>query len=145
MDHNSNGFMVLGLNIPNKCFHFLRCGPLIDLCRGPHVRHTGKIKTIKIHKVSAGTAFTQIFSLQHFIHIAVFGLSQECTVKGWPGQKLCVTDCERLYARIIFTWCEGQLVSRACTSSTGVWICIKVFLRLNCVNWSSLFLLSWWL
>uniref|UniRef100_A0A8C8BSL2 threonine--tRNA ligase n=1 Tax=Otus sunia TaxID=257818 RepID=A0A8C8BSL2_9STRI len=32
-----------------------RCGPLIDLCRGPHVRHTGKIKTIKIHKVSAET------------------------------------------------------------------------------------------
>ncbi|XP_015418091.1 PREDICTED: threonine--tRNA ligase, cytoplasmic [Myotis davidii] len=29
-----------------------RCGPLIDLCRGPHVRHTGKIKTLKIHKVS---------------------------------------------------------------------------------------------
>lgn len=29
----------------------LRCGPLIDLCRGPHVRHTGKIKTLKIHKV----------------------------------------------------------------------------------------------
>ncbi|KAL4593164.1 hypothetical protein GN956_G26998, partial [Arapaima gigas] len=24
-----------------------RCGPLIDLCRGPHVRHTGKIKAIK--------------------------------------------------------------------------------------------------
>ncbi|XP_026721411.1 threonine--tRNA ligase, cytoplasmic [Athene cunicularia] len=30
-----------------------RCGPLIDLCRGPHVRHTGKIKTIKIHKNSS--------------------------------------------------------------------------------------------
>ncbi|KAM6105666.1 LOW QUALITY PROTEIN: threonine--tRNA ligase 1, cytoplasmic [Pterocles gutturalis] len=29
-----------------------RC-PLIDLCRGPHVRHTGKIKTIKIHKNSS--------------------------------------------------------------------------------------------
>uniref|UniRef100_A0A8C2GRB6 threonine--tRNA ligase n=1 Tax=Cyprinus carpio TaxID=7962 RepID=A0A8C2GRB6_CYPCA len=27
-----------------------RCGPLIDLCRGPHVRHTGKIKALKIHK-----------------------------------------------------------------------------------------------
>uniref|UniRef100_A0A8C4ZUC3 threonine--tRNA ligase n=1 Tax=Gadus morhua TaxID=8049 RepID=A0A8C4ZUC3_GADMO len=26
------------------------CGPLIDLCRGPHVRHTGKIKALKIHK-----------------------------------------------------------------------------------------------
>uniref|UniRef100_A0A8C3M0J6 threonine--tRNA ligase n=1 Tax=Chrysolophus pictus TaxID=9089 RepID=A0A8C3M0J6_CHRPC len=30
-----------------------RCGPLIDLCRGPHVRHTGKIKSIKIHKNSS--------------------------------------------------------------------------------------------
>ncbi|KAK2492000.1 hypothetical protein MC885_016993, partial [Smutsia gigantea] len=30
-----------------------RCGPLIDLCKGPHVRHTGKIKTIKIFKSSS--------------------------------------------------------------------------------------------
>uniref|UniRef100_A0A8C5CIP5 threonine--tRNA ligase n=1 Tax=Gadus morhua TaxID=8049 RepID=A0A8C5CIP5_GADMO len=30
-----------------------RCGPLIDLCRGPHVRHTGKIKALKIHKSSS--------------------------------------------------------------------------------------------
>ncbi|KAM9062172.1 threonine--tRNA ligase 2, cytoplasmic [Sarcophilus harrisii] len=30
-----------------------RCGPLIDLCRGPHVRHTGKIKAIKILKNSS--------------------------------------------------------------------------------------------
>lgn len=29
-----------------------RCGPLIDLCKGPHVRHTGKIKALKIVKVS---------------------------------------------------------------------------------------------
>uniref|UniRef100_A0A8C5HNG9 threonine--tRNA ligase n=1 Tax=Gouania willdenowi TaxID=441366 RepID=A0A8C5HNG9_GOUWI len=29
------------------------CGPLIDLCRGPHVRHTGKIKAMKIHKNSS--------------------------------------------------------------------------------------------
>ncbi|KAG8001013.1 Threonine--tRNA ligase [Nibea albiflora] len=27
-----------------------RCGPLIDLCRGPHVRHTGKIKAMKLYK-----------------------------------------------------------------------------------------------
>uniref|UniRef100_A0A671X989 threonine--tRNA ligase n=1 Tax=Sparus aurata TaxID=8175 RepID=A0A671X989_SPAAU len=32
--------------------HF-RCGPLIDLCRGPHVRHTGKIKALKVHKNSS--------------------------------------------------------------------------------------------
>lgn len=30
-----------------------RCGPLIDLCRGPHVRHTGRIKALKIYKVLA--------------------------------------------------------------------------------------------
>merc|ERR1711981_1505674 len=30
-----------------------RCGALIDLCRGPHVRHTGKIKAMAITKNSA--------------------------------------------------------------------------------------------
>jgi threonyl-tRNA synthetase len=30
-----------------------RCGPLIDLCLGPHVRHTGKIKAIKVIKNSS--------------------------------------------------------------------------------------------
>jgi len=29
-----------------------RCGPLIDLCRGPHVRHTGKIKAMQVTKVN---------------------------------------------------------------------------------------------
>uniref|UniRef100_A0A8C6PVE3 threonine--tRNA ligase n=1 Tax=Nothobranchius furzeri TaxID=105023 RepID=A0A8C6PVE3_NOTFU len=29
------------------------CGPLIDLCRGPHVRHTGKVKAMKIYKNSS--------------------------------------------------------------------------------------------
>lgn len=30
-----------------------RCGPLIDLCRGPHVPHTGRIKAFKLLKNSA--------------------------------------------------------------------------------------------
>ncbi|GMM53056.1 threonine--tRNA ligase [Starmerella bacillaris] len=30
-----------------------RCGPLIDLCRGPHVQHTGRIKSFKLVKNSA--------------------------------------------------------------------------------------------
>ncbi|XP_065186810.1 threonine--tRNA ligase 1, cytoplasmic-like [Sycon ciliatum] len=30
-----------------------RCGPLIDLCRGPHVRHTGKVKAMAITKNSS--------------------------------------------------------------------------------------------
>jgi len=30
-----------------------RCGPLIDLCRGPHIPHTGLIKTFKVVKNSS--------------------------------------------------------------------------------------------
>uniref|UniRef100_A0A914EBU7 threonine--tRNA ligase n=1 Tax=Acrobeloides nanus TaxID=290746 RepID=A0A914EBU7_9BILA len=30
-----------------------RCGPLIDLCRGPHVRHTGKVKALQVTKASS--------------------------------------------------------------------------------------------
>jgi len=30
-----------------------RCGPLIDLCRGPHVPHTGRIKAFEVMKNSA--------------------------------------------------------------------------------------------
>lgn len=30
-----------------------RCGTLIDLCRGPHVRHTGCVKSFKVTKVSS--------------------------------------------------------------------------------------------
>ncbi|ROL52641.1 putative threonine--tRNA ligase 2, cytoplasmic [Anabarilius grahami] len=36
-----------------------RCGPLIDLCRGPHVRHTGKIKALKIYKLQFYKSFIQ--------------------------------------------------------------------------------------
>jgi len=30
-----------------------KCGTLIDLCRGPHIKHTGKVKGITIHKNSS--------------------------------------------------------------------------------------------
>jgi len=30
-----------------------RCGSLIDLCRGPHLRHTGKVKAVKLYKNSS--------------------------------------------------------------------------------------------
>lgn len=28
-----------------------RCGSLVDLCRGPHIQNTGKVKTFKIMQV----------------------------------------------------------------------------------------------
>ncbi|XP_043541991.1 threonine--tRNA ligase 1, cytoplasmic-like [Chiloscyllium plagiosum] len=30
-----------------------RCGSLVDLCRGPHIRHTGQIKAFRIEKSAA--------------------------------------------------------------------------------------------
>uniref|UniRef100_A0A8C2BY07 threonine--tRNA ligase n=1 Tax=Cyprinus carpio TaxID=7962 RepID=A0A8C2BY07_CYPCA len=41
------------LSVMNSYSSSARCGPLIDLCRGPHVRHTGKIKALKIYKNSS--------------------------------------------------------------------------------------------
>jgi threonyl-tRNA synthetase len=29
-----------------------RCGPMVDLCIGPHIPHTGKIKAFMVTKVS---------------------------------------------------------------------------------------------
>lgn len=39
------------INTPTTTVY--RCGPLIDLCRGPHVRHTGKLKAFKLTKNSS--------------------------------------------------------------------------------------------
>ncbi|XP_061622285.1 threonine--tRNA ligase 1, cytoplasmic, partial [Phyllopteryx taeniolatus] len=44
---------ILNEKVSTPTTTIYRCGPLIDLCRGPHVRHTGKIKAIKIFKNSA--------------------------------------------------------------------------------------------
>jgi threonyl-tRNA synthetase len=33
-----------------------RCGPMVDLCVGPHIPHTGKIKAFMITKVSSSEA-----------------------------------------------------------------------------------------
>ena len=49
-----------------------RCGSLIDLCRGPHVRHTGKIKAMAIIKVNISALFSPkknkvIFGCERFL------------------------------------------------------------------------------
>lgn len=41
-----------------------RCGPLIDLCRGPHVRHTGKIKAMQVTKVRISMLINKKLSSQ---------------------------------------------------------------------------------
>lgn len=42
-----------------------RCGTLIDLCRGPHIRHTGKVKAIKITKVKCTFDQTIFLSIEN--------------------------------------------------------------------------------
>lgn len=37
---------ILNEKIDTPTTTVYRCGPLIDLCRGPHVRDTGKIRVI---------------------------------------------------------------------------------------------------
>lgn len=44
---------ILNEKVTTETTTVYRCGPLIDLCRGPHIRHTGKIKSMAVTKNSA--------------------------------------------------------------------------------------------
>ncbi|KFM74402.1 Threonine--tRNA ligase, cytoplasmic, partial [Stegodyphus mimosarum] len=44
---------ILNEKVKTPTTTIYRCGPLIDLCRGPHVRHTGKVKALQILKNSS--------------------------------------------------------------------------------------------
>uniref|UniRef100_A0A0K2TU10 threonine--tRNA ligase n=1 Tax=Lepeophtheirus salmonis TaxID=72036 RepID=A0A0K2TU10_LEPSM len=51
--YNKFKLRILNERVKTPTTTVYRCGPLIDLCRGPHVRHTGKIKSMAITKNSA--------------------------------------------------------------------------------------------
>ncbi|CCG82579.1 Threonyl-tRNA synthetase [Taphrina deformans PYCC 5710] len=52
--HNKYKQHIIGSKIPDGTSTTVyRCGPLIDLCVGPHIPHTGKIKAFAILKNSA--------------------------------------------------------------------------------------------
>ncbi|XP_038640136.1 threonine--tRNA ligase 1, cytoplasmic-like [Scyliorhinus canicula] len=50
--YNKFKVRILNEKIETLTTTVYRCGPLIDLCSGPHVRHTGKIKAMRIYKKS---------------------------------------------------------------------------------------------
>ncbi|XP_063702115.1 threonine--tRNA ligase 1, cytoplasmic isoform X2 [Culicoides brevitarsis] len=52
-DYNKFKVRILNEKVNTETTTVYRCGPLIDLCRGPHVRNTGKIKALKIFKNSS--------------------------------------------------------------------------------------------
>jgi threonyl-tRNA synthetase len=51
--YNEFKLRILREKVTTETTTVYRCGPLIDLCRGPHVRHTGKIKSMACTKSSA--------------------------------------------------------------------------------------------
>lgn len=52
--HNKYKLHIISDKIPDGTSTTVyRCGPLIDLCRGPHVPHTGRVKTMMVTKNSA--------------------------------------------------------------------------------------------
>jgi len=52
-EYNEFKQRILNEKVTTDTTTVYRCGPLIDLCRGPHVRHTGKIKAMKVTKNSS--------------------------------------------------------------------------------------------
>ncbi|CAH2269858.1 jg14615 [Pararge aegeria aegeria] len=52
-DYNPFKVRILKEKVDTPTTTAYRCGSLIDLCRGPHVRHTGKVKAFKVTKNSA--------------------------------------------------------------------------------------------
>ncbi|XP_014222509.1 threonine--tRNA ligase, cytoplasmic isoform X2 [Trichogramma pretiosum] len=51
--YNEFKVRILNEKVKTPTTTVYRCGPLIDLCRGPHVRNTGKIKAAKVTKSSS--------------------------------------------------------------------------------------------
>jgi len=51
--YNEFKLRILNERVKTETTTVYRCGPLIDLCRGPHVRHTGKIKAMTVTKHSS--------------------------------------------------------------------------------------------
>lgn len=52
-EYNQFKVRLLNERVKTETTTVYRCGPLIDLCRGPHVRHTGKVKSMAITKNSS--------------------------------------------------------------------------------------------
>merc|ERR1711894_578897 len=51
--YNEFKLRILNEKVKTETTTVYRNGPLIDLCRGPHVRHTGKVKAFSVTKNSA--------------------------------------------------------------------------------------------
>lgn len=71
--YNKYKLRVLEKKVTGDSTTIYRCGTLIDLCLGPHIRHTGRIKALKITKV--GITFEH-FNSDNFIFHFYFIFSE---------------------------------------------------------------------
>ena len=53
LSYNKFKLRIINERIQEEFATAYRCGTLIDLCRGPHVRHTGYVKALQITKTSS--------------------------------------------------------------------------------------------
>ncbi|XP_063001789.1 threonine--tRNA ligase, mitochondrial [Elgaria multicarinata webbii] len=53
--HNQFKLQIIQEKVTSPTATVYRCGPFIDLCRGPHVRHTGEIRALKLLKNSSAS------------------------------------------------------------------------------------------
>uniref|UniRef100_A0A8C6XXS2 threonine--tRNA ligase n=1 Tax=Naja naja TaxID=35670 RepID=A0A8C6XXS2_NAJNA len=51
--HNRFKLDIIGRRVKSRTATVYRCGTLVDLCQGPHLRHSGEIRALKLLKTSA--------------------------------------------------------------------------------------------
>jgi hypothetical protein len=80
-----------------------RCGPLIDLCRGPHVPNTGNIKAFSVLKVSIVYLAVYVTVLTHL---------RTLPPTGW------VTAKTNLFSELLVSHSPTRLLSPSTRSSS---------------------------
>jgi threonyl-tRNA synthetase len=100
-----------------------REGDFVDLCRGPHVPSTGKLKVFKLMKVAGaywrgdarnemlqriyGTAWAKKEDLEEYLHR--LGRRKSATTANWVSSSTCSTCRTRRPA-----WCSGTPTAGCC-------------------------------
>jgi threonyl-tRNA synthetase len=85
-----------------------KCGDLIDLCRGPHIPHTGRVKAFAAtrHSATQWLGDTDNDSLQR-----MYGISfpDKKMLKAWKEKQelvrtLHMTQTQKMYVFVGITW-----------------------------------------
>jgi hypothetical protein len=70
---------------PDKTITVYRCGPLVDLCRGPHIPNTSFVKALACLKVILNHMFDHYLIYNWFALANVICLTFEFVIAGFIG------------------------------------------------------------